>query len=487
MTLCFAAFVKVLKECSKPKVYNKILCGAVVKTIDVSAGEMMEADDGKVSHLLSCEHNLSPEDIIKPAQNISTAKVCMGMTKYVFPLLDMNKLPLGIIALRSMVLSNLSEDNALVGQRTRKDIEAATGFDPADFLADIFLYTVLSIENKAGKDTIGLVTEDFVNGFESERGSFKIGSNEMIEMMELDCTLKDSDFEAVFHEMKIDDTLNLKNKSGLELYYLDISDSAFDYMALNEYLFDSVGMYVYSRTQMKDFVDRRKVRNMGAKALRLMQANGNPGQKGTGNELGEMLIFTLLEDGLHAPKLLSKVEINASAGQYKSKSDCVHLLKRKVNGEISYQLVFGASSINGTIEGAIDNAFDVIAEIKGGRTRERHMVDSTLFNNTYDAETTAKLKEILVPNKTRQAAPDMAFGVFVGYSIGVEEEDNDAFRTKCMDQMETDIKDSIPYIEEKIRNLDLGMHSYYFYFIPFNNADLDKEKIMNELLVGGER
>lgn len=487
MVLCFAALIKVLKECSKPKVYNKTLCGAVVKTIDVSVGEMMEVDDGKVSHLLSCEHNLSPEDIIKPAQSISSAKVSVGITKYVFPLLDMNKLPLGILALRSMVLSNLSEDKALVGQRTRKDIETATGFDPADFLADIFLYTVLSVENKDGKDTIDSVNTDFVNSFETDRDSFKIEPNEIIEMMELDCTLKDSDFEAVFHKVQTDDALNLKNRSGLKLYYLDISDSAFDYMPLNEYLFDSVGMYVYSRTQMKDFEDRKKVRNMGAKALRLMQANGVPGQKGTGNELGEMLLFTLLEDGLHAPKLLSKVEINARSGQYKSKSDCVHLLKRKVNGEISYQLVFGASSINGKIEGAIDNAFDVITAIKGGRAKERNMVDSTLFNNTYDAETTAKLKEILVPSKNRQTAPDMAFGVFVGYSIGVEEEDNDAFRIKCMEHMEADIKASIPYIEEKIKQLNLGMHSYYFYFIPFNNAELDKEKIMDELLVGGER
>ena len=81
----------------------------------------------------------------------------------------------------------------------------------------------------------------------------------------------------------------------------------------------------------------------------------------------------------------------------------------------------------------------------------------------------------------------MAFGVFVGYSIGVKEEDNDAFRVKCMKQMEADIKAYIPYIEEKIRNLNLGMHSYYFYFIPFNNAELDKEVIMDELLVGGER
>lgn len=54
------------------------------------------------------------------------------------------------------------------------------------------------------------------------------------------------------------ETLSLKNKSGISLYYLDISDLAFDYMALNEYLFDSVGMNVYSRTKLKEFEDKKE-------------------------------------------------------------------------------------------------------------------------------------------------------------------------------------------------------------------------------------
>jgi hypothetical protein len=90
-----------------------------------------------------------------------------------------------------------------------------------------------------------------------------------------------------------------------------------------------------------------------------------------------------------------------------------------------------------------------------------------------------------VPSKTRQAAPDMAFGVFIGYSIDVEADDNDTFRAECMEQMESDIKAAIPYIEKKVSDLNLGMHSYYFYFLPFNNAEVDKKQIMDELLLGG--
>lgn len=45
MVLCFAALIKVLKECSKPKVYNKTLCGALVMTVNEYYGGILEVND----------------------------------------------------------------------------------------------------------------------------------------------------------------------------------------------------------------------------------------------------------------------------------------------------------------------------------------------------------------------------------------------------------------------------------------------------------
>lgn len=217
-----------------------------------------------------------------------------------------------------------------------------------------------------------------------------------------------------------------------------------------------------------------------------MNANGRPDEKGTGNELGEMFLFTFMEGGLHAPKLLSKVEIATGASQFKSKRDSVHLLKRKANGEISYQLVFGASSITGKIEDAVDCAFEALSAIKGGRTRERQMVDSTLFNHIYDPETTERLRgKSLFQVNSDWLLPTWPFGVFIGYTIDVAADDNDAFRTLATDKMISDIKAIVPYIEKKTSELNPAMHSYYFYFLPFNDAERDKKEIMDELLLGG--
>lgn len=484
MRMCFAALIKILRYCSKPKVYNKTLCGAIVKSIDEYYGGILESDDGAVSRLMSCDNNLSPENVVFPARTADMARVSSGIKKYVLPLLDENKIKLVIAAIQGVALSEEIDHETQIGRMKWSDLLTKTVFNPSDFIGDIFLYVATAVENKSGKEFIGQITNDYIRSFDQYTANITIDETVVVEMEELGCTLDNSDFCTIFREVEHPETLELSNKSKLNLYYLDISDSAFDYEAIGEYLLDCASMYVYNRTQIKDFEDRHKVRSMGVRALRMMQENGQPDERGTGNELGEMLLFTFMEGALHAPKLLSKVEIVTAGHQYNSKSDSVHLLKRKVNGAVNYQLVFGASCINGNIQSAIDIAFSVLSDIKNGKTNERHMVDSTLLNRTYDDETTARLRQILIPNRDRSMAPDMAFGVFVGYTLDVQCDDNDAFRAEAVAKMCDDIKCIAPYIVQKANDLNLGMHSFYFYFLPLNNAEEDKRHIMAALLGG---
>jgi len=401
---------------------------------------------------------------------------------------------------------------------SRSELSKEKTINTTAFILSVWHYVLTIVDdNKAGQETFerwcpknnhgrrdyrGTIGEESVLEVTASRAPFTPDANQQnvniitkvkhsaseaqisAEIEELDITLDQDEFEAVFYAIDHNEALTLKNKSGISLYYLDISSSEFDYMSLNEYLLNTVGMYVYSRTRIKEFIDKKRTQSIGIKALRLMNENGSPNEKGTGNELGEMLVFTFMEGGLHAPKLLSKVEITTEAQKYKSRSDSVHLLKRKIDGKTSYQLVFGASSISCNITDAIDAAFEVLVAIKGRHTKEREMVDNTLFNNTYDSETTEYLKQILIPSKRGNTKPDMAFGVFIGYSINVTEYDNDDFRTLAVEKMKADIRGAIPYIEKKAIELNLTMHSYYFYFLPFNDAENDKKQIMNELLGG---
>lgn len=484
MRLCFGAIIQTLRYCTKPKITNKVLCGAIVKTVNESYGCDLAEDDGAVGHLARCDHNLSPDNVVTPALTADLSAVARGINRYVLPLLDDGKIKIAILALKAIALSDTIDADASIGRMKYSSLENMTTFNPADFFGDVFIYTATAVDNKSGKDTIGEITKEYVLSFGGSADTITIDNSVIVEMQELGCTLDGSDFDTVFREVEHPESLPISNSSALKLYYLDISDSAFDYAAIGEYLLDCASMYVYNRTQIKDFEDRHKIRTMGVKALRQMQANGRPDERGTGNELGEMLLFTFMEGALHAPKLLSKVEIVTTARQFNSKSDSVHLLKRKINGATSYQLVFGTSCINGDLKSGIDNAFSALTEIKSGRASERSMVDSTLLNRTFDSETTARLRQILIPSRDRTQAPDMAFGVFIGYSLGIECDDNDAFREEAVQKMKLDIKEIAPYIAQKISDLRLGMHSYYFYFLPLNDAEEDKRQIMSNLLGG---
>lgn len=178
MILCFAALVKVLKICAKPKVYNKALCGALIKTLDEYYGNILEVDDSLVSRLLSCDVNLSPANVILPARNIPVEKISRGMEQYVIPLIDENMVVLAILALKSIALSTVKSNNAKLGLMSRYDLSIKKSFVLADFLADIFIFTVTEIENKAGKSTISHITETYVKEFKPYEDSIQIESDE---------------------------------------------------------------------------------------------------------------------------------------------------------------------------------------------------------------------------------------------------------------------------------------------------------------------
>ena len=92
-------------------------------------------------------------------------------------------------------------------------------------------------------------------------------------------------------------------------------------------------------------------------ALRIMRKRGAADAKGTGNELGEIMIYAFLEEKLKAYKLLSKIELSTDAAQYLSEADGIHFLCSDGTSGSYNQMVFGASNIVGEIKEAIDQAF----------------------------------------------------------------------------------------------------------------------------------
>ena len=78
-----------------------------------------------------------------------------------------------------------------------------------------------------------------------------------------------------------------------------------------------------------------------------------------------------------------------------------------------------------------------------------------------------------------------SYGVFIGYTLGLSDEHPvDTFIELAEEKMRADIKRYIPYILQKIKDNHLGTHSFYFYFLPFNDAEEEKKAIMEAVLEG---
>lgn len=221
-----------------------------------------------------------------------------------------------------------------------------------------------------------------------------------------------------------------------------------------------------------------------------MKRNGATGQKGTGNDLGEIMLYVFLEQVLGAPKIMSKVELQTGAKQYNSKCDGIHLLSlEQTFGMPYYHMVFGTSSIVGDMKKAVDTAFDAIVEIEKQSTQERILAENTVFSKSFDKDTVQKIKDLLIPSKGQSVPYDTAYGVFLAYNLGLNPANYSAvdFRRALTQKMDTDIRNHAAYIASKINALGLGNHSFYFYILPLNDADAEKTQIMDRVMNGGGR
>lgn len=116
-------------------------------------------------------------------------------------------------------------------------------------------------------------------------------------------SLPDVSMDSVFTEVMHNEKLGVRNPEQLRLFRLQVSNNAFVYTSLEDYLTNIISEYVFSRAQIEKLSQPGvgNPRSIGNKALRVMKRNGTANQKGTGNELGEILLYAFLEEKLNAP------------------------------------------------------------------------------------------------------------------------------------------------------------------------------------------
>ena len=291
-------------------------------------------------------------------------------------------------------------------------------------------------------------------------------------------------FDNVFSEITPSKKLCLKNNNCLRLFHLDISNNEFSYIGLHSLLQKNIGRYVFSRAMIDKLTVEGDAEAIGLRAVELLRDASNPNDSGAGGELGEILLYLFLEIKLGAPKLLSKMELKTSPNQYVFGSDGIHLLR--LDNKI-FQLILGESKIKGDLEDAVDNAFNSIKTVSAQPSNELRLVDSRIFTETFDEQTTNFIKSLIIPSKRDASiSVDKAFGIFLGYTLGVDasQYSNTEFREVVNRKLKDDFTKVAKYIEGKINNSGLAGYSFYFFLLPLNDASKDRANIIQKLKGG---
>lgn len=305
--------------------------------------------------------------------------------------------------------------------------------------------------------------------------------------MELSKTVKNKTFDDYFTEVKHSETITGMLRPGsLRLFCLNVRNGNIKASDLEKFTMLNIGQYVFSRAKQEKYRNEGNLDLVTQQALRAMRKSTKARNIAAGETLGEIMVYAIMEEKLNAHKLLSKIELSTDAAQYESEADGIHFLCKDGKSILSNQMVFGASSVTGDIKDAIDIAFEKIERIEEHEDEELLLVDKTAMDRFYEENDLKILKSYVIPEEPKNASFGISFGVFLGYSLGLNPDgyDDVQFRERMHKKMIYDIQAHEDYIANKIKNARLQNHSFYFFTLPLNQAKEESDEIMQHVMEG---
>lgn len=433
------------------------------------------------SHLKNGHDNV-PLDLMEQAKTLPPDTVDANFRKYVIPHIKPSKTEALVRAIKAIISDDKTiTDDTVLGYETgyeKEKILSNNVFCLSSLLASLFRYSIVIVDNPLHENFNEEIDKNFVDSFNDptlERIYFE-DSNPSISN-NLSFTINDEHFNCVFK--KIED-LKINNNfmpSCVEIFTAEISNKRFRFSDTKEFISKIISNYVMSRARINSATNTQEFMTIGVKALSSYMKRFKLSEN---TILGETLLYAFLECALKAPKIMTKIELDNSS---KSNSDGIYLLRTNYKGYPITQLVFGASNIISNLKDAVDLVFDKIESIKQNDEDEFYIVNDTLCAKNFDKDTIQYLNDILKPKKEASSKPEMAFGCFLGYTFKLDDEItyDKPYSEYVTDKLKQDISDIKAYIEEAIGKRGFDGYNFYFYIVPFNNADIEKINLIKEL------
>lgn len=484
--MCFGTLLNLIYQSRGANVTYKSICSAVF--VAYGCDDMENRDSSLPGHLKTGHDNVPP-DVINAAREISFEEAVGFFEANVTCLIANEK---GFIyAVKAVLAEDDVADDTLLGYVTgyeKRSILEICKFQMAPLLASLFRYAVLDVANKDCVDNLKDFGKNYLSSVDTSKQLFIdpliTDSREDEEpAVPLQRTMTDGTFGRTFQKVSSVIVLGATHPSTAEIYCADLRNGKLSFKQVKEFLADNIGTYVFSRATINRYESMKKsVGALGTKALiQFQKAYGQHAE----SVLGELMLYFFLEQELNAPKIMSKIEFSQHGGLV-SKSDGIHLFTTTEFGRPFNQLVFGASNIEGSLIGAIDRAFERIIDIEANADIEFSTIENTSQYLVFDNATNEYLRDIMIPRKHYSHKPDMAFGMFLGYSLVVDppESDSAKYRIAAETQLKADIEDAKAHIAQKIKGSNLEGYSFYCYVLPFNDAPSERTSLIDEMLEG---
>ena len=477
MFLCLGSFFNILFSA----VSNGITQTKFLNTVCNIIQNDYEYDDSLVGHLKSGRNNLPPEDI-ELCRNKHIDDLIIHFRDNVIPIIRQIKQKNIVLALIDVLRNDNTISNEIVIGKTigftKENILSSNKVDFPAFLSNYFYYVVTEVDNKLCGVFLKQFNKkkDYIDSFEKQKDSIYFENEFIVKPSPLSMTVKSSDFENVFIEVPINVKIPLKGNSTLKLFHLNVVNNTFQYSKLEKFIVDNIDKYMFSRMERREYeADDRKER-LTYDAMKKINRKDY-------DLFSEIMVYSFLETCLHAPKIASSFELKSKEGLVKSKTSGIHLLVLEKNN--IKQFIMNSASTKNNITDAINSIFTQIEEIIEKTEDEYQIIESTIFSKQFDLETTEYLKQLIIPSKNKKTSiPETSFGVFICYTINTnnfKDLQGDAFRKKVAETMRQDIEKNITNILEIINKKSLYNYSFYFYFLPLSNAEIDSKAIIDNL------
>lgn len=198
----------------------------------------------------------------------------------------------------------------------------------------------------------------------------------------------------------------------------------------------------------------------------------------TSGEIGELILFIMLEAVLGAPQLVCKMTLKTSQHMPVHGSDAIHIAVGSAPNSV--RLWWGESKLYQSLPQALDEVcqsiieFLSLSQVRGARSRDLDIIRDHL-SLTPDPVLSAAILEYFDPYSPAYNQREEAFACLVGFNYGTydqlsacpREEVRDFFRR----EYEKRIKSACKLFGEKLRANNLASQRVHFFLLPFPEVE----------------